>query len=179
MINQETTMKVFGYATKKHSGQKRKHSGDPYIVHPIAVAQRVSHLGDVAICAALLHDVVEDTDATYEDIRESFGVQIAEVVRELTDPTLDEGNRARRKEITREKMAGGSRIAKSIKCADILDNAPSIIANDEDFAVVFMREIEALLPFLRGADNELYDEVDLMIIEYEKQKLSEALEGME
>ena len=77
--------KAFDYAYKHHEGQKRK-SGEPYIIHPIAVAEILAELNmDVAtICAGLLHDTIEDTDATYEDIEEKFGTDIANIVEGVT-----------------------------------------------------------------------------------------------
>ena len=78
--------KAFNFAKQAHKGVKRR-SGEPYILHPIAVAQIVSTeigLGSTSICAALLHDVVEDTDYTVEDIENLFGTKIAQIVDGLT-----------------------------------------------------------------------------------------------
>lgn len=78
--------KAFDFANNAHKGLKRK-SGEPYIMHPLAVAQIVLKeigLGSTSICAALLHDVVEDTDYTVEDIENLFGPKIAQIVDGLT-----------------------------------------------------------------------------------------------
>ena len=78
--------KAFNFARKAHEGVRRL-SGEPYILHPIAVAQIVSEeigLGSTSICSALLHDVVEDTDYTVEDIQNIFGPKIAQIVDGLT-----------------------------------------------------------------------------------------------
>lgn len=78
--------KAFNFARQAHKGVKRL-SGEPYIMHPIAVAQIASEemgLGSTSICAALLHDVVEDTDYTTEDIENLFGSKIAQIVDGLT-----------------------------------------------------------------------------------------------
>ena len=77
--------KAYNYALLKHGDQKRK-SGEPYIVHPTNVAYTIAELGldEQTICAALLHDVVEDTDATYEDIDKEFGTEVAEMVDGVT-----------------------------------------------------------------------------------------------
>ena len=78
--------KAFNFARQAHKGVKRL-SGEPYIMHPIAVAQIASEemgLGSTSICAALLHDVVEDTDYTIEDIENLFGPKIAQIVDGLT-----------------------------------------------------------------------------------------------
>ena len=78
--------KAFRFARDAHQGIRRR-SGEPYILHPIAVATIVSQeigLGSTSICAALLHDVVEDTDYTVEDIEAQFGKKIAQIVDGLT-----------------------------------------------------------------------------------------------
>lgn len=78
--------KAFNFAKHAHKGVRRL-SGEPYIMHPIAVAKIVCceiGLGSTSICAALLHDVVEDTDYTVEDIENMFGSKIAQIVDGLT-----------------------------------------------------------------------------------------------
>ena len=78
--------KAFNFAKQAHKGVRRL-SGEPYIMHPIAVAQIACEevgLGSTSICAALLHDVVEDTDYTTEDIENIFGPKIAQIVDGLT-----------------------------------------------------------------------------------------------
>ena len=78
--------KAFNFARQAHKGVRRL-SGEPYIMHPIAVAQIACEevgLGSTSICAALLHDVVEDTDYTTEDISNIFGPKIAQIVDGLT-----------------------------------------------------------------------------------------------
>lgn len=82
----EIITKAFHLAKEAHKGAKRR-SGEPYIMHPLAVARIVCNeigLGSTSICAALLHDVVEDTDYTVEDLKELFGDKIAEIVDGLT-----------------------------------------------------------------------------------------------
>lgn len=82
----ERITKAFNFAKQAHDGVKRR-SGEPYIMHPIAVAKIVCSemgLGSTSICAALLHDVVEDTEYTVEDIRNMFGDKIAQIVDGLT-----------------------------------------------------------------------------------------------
>ena len=82
----EIITKAFNFANQAHKGVKRL-SGEPYIMHPIAVAKIVCNeigLGSTSICAALLHDVVEDTEYTVEDIENLFGRKIAQIVDGLT-----------------------------------------------------------------------------------------------
>ena len=74
--------RAFNMAKEAHKGARRR-SGEPYVMHPLAVARIVSRemgLGSTSICASLLHDVVEDTDYTTEDIRALFGDKIAAIV---------------------------------------------------------------------------------------------------
>ncbi|MCD8281694.1 MAG: RelA/SpoT family protein [Prevotella sp.] len=78
--------KAFNFARQAHKGVKRL-SGEPYIMHPLAVAQIASEemgLGSTSICSALLHDVVEDTDYNIEDIENLFGAKVAQIVDGLT-----------------------------------------------------------------------------------------------
>lgn len=80
--------KAYLYAENKHKNQYRK-SGEPYIIHPLHVAYTLAKLGldTQTICAALLHDVVEDTDACYGDIEKEFGTEIAQIVEGVTKIT--------------------------------------------------------------------------------------------
>ncbi|MDL2265840.1 RelA/SpoT family protein [Parabacteroides sp. OttesenSCG-928-G07] len=78
--------KAFNFANEAHAGAKRR-SGEPYIIHPLSVARIVCKemgLGSTSICSALLHDVVEDTEYTVEDIKNLFGAKIAQIVDGLT-----------------------------------------------------------------------------------------------
>lgn len=78
--------RAFNFAKQAHKGVRRR-SGEPYIMHPIAVAQIACGeigLGSTSICAALLHDVIEDTEYTFEDIQNLFGTKIANIVEGLT-----------------------------------------------------------------------------------------------
>lgn len=77
--------RAFEYAYDKHLLQRRK-SGEPYIIHPVGVAKLVTQLklDEASVCAALLHDVVEDTETTHHDIVEDFGTEIADLVDALT-----------------------------------------------------------------------------------------------
>lgn len=84
--NIEIIERAYSFATRAHQGVRRR-SGEPYILHPIAVARIVISefgLGSTSICAALLHDVVEDTEYTIEDLEVAFGSKIARIVEGLT-----------------------------------------------------------------------------------------------
>ena len=83
--NSHLILKAYNFASDKHKNQKRL-SGDSYISHPLEVANILANLklDDATICAALLHDVVEDTEITHEDIVREFGEEIAEMVAGVT-----------------------------------------------------------------------------------------------
>lgn len=84
-IDTKLIMKAFHYAKKNHGDQCRR-SGESYIVHPLNVAYILADIGldDSTLCAALLHDVVEDTEVTDNDIRQEFSIEIAEMVEGVT-----------------------------------------------------------------------------------------------
>ena len=143
-----TSAKMFATAAHAAVGQKRKYSGDDYIIHPGRVAAIVEKHGgtDEMIAAAWLHDTVEDTDVTPELITEMFGDDVAAIVEGLTDVSLPEdGNRAKRKSIDRMHSAGASTEAQFVKCADIIDNSWDIADNDPNFAKVYKSEVFLLL----------------------------------
>ena len=111
------------FAFDAHQGQTRKGSSESYIIHPLRVLSSLIKLGidDVdLLCAAVLHDTVEDCDVTIEQIADLFGQEIAEIVDILTeDKTLE---RSKRKELTRVKIASAPAKVKLIKAADRYDN---------------------------------------------------------
>lgn len=80
-VNIKLILKAYNYAKDHHTGQKRL-SGEEYIIHPLNVANILSglNLDDETICAAILHDVVEDTDVTKEDLRREFGEEVSVMV---------------------------------------------------------------------------------------------------
>jgi guanosine-3',5'-bis(diphosphate) 3'-pyrophosphohydrolase len=143
------------FATAAHAGQLRKYTKTPYIQHPDAVAALVAtrpHTPEM-LAAALLHDVVEDTPVTIEEVRAAFGDTVAALVADLADVSrLEDGNRVARKALDRAHTAKASPQAKTIKLADLIDNARSIIPNAPGFAKVYLREKAALLEVL-GRDS--------------------------
>ena len=138
------------FATQAHAGQKRKYTGDDYIVHPIAVAKMVSDSGgsEDQIMAAILHDTIEDTDVFYGQLWKVFGKTVADLVQELTDVFTHEAfplaNRALRKSKEADRLATISDEAKLIKLCDMIDNTSSIVEHDPDFAKVYLVEKQEL-----------------------------------
>tara|TARA_R110000824_G_C14861106_1_gene641211 strand:- start:42 stop:587 length:546 start_codon:yes stop_codon:yes gene_type:complete len=160
------------YAAEAHGDQKRKYTGKPYIIHPIAVAQTVASVTDDCnmISAAFLHDVIEDTDRTYEDIRDAgFGYEVAEYVLGMTDVSvLSDGNRATRKRLDLEHLAVQSSQVQTIKLADLIDNSHSIITHDGSFAPVYMAEKKLLLEVLTKGDGSLREKALGIVRAYER-----------
>jgi hypothetical protein len=145
------------YATRAHAriDQRRKYSNQPYDVHLRSVARLVAEVtsDQRMIAAAWLHDTVEDTPATFRDIEQVFGQDVAQLVAELTDVSRPgDGNRATRKAIDRAHLAAASDRAKTVKLADLIDNCRDICRHDPRFARVFADEMQALLVVLEGGD---------------------------
>ncbi len=139
------------YAIAAHRNQVRRYTGEGYVVHPERVAAAVARETDdpEVIAAAWLHDVLEDTGASAEELTAQFGGRVAGLVVELTNvftadthPTL---NRARRKALERRRLAAASREARLIKRADALDNLATIEVHDPAFAEVYREEVAALM----------------------------------
>jgi GTP pyrophosphokinase len=119
--------KAYVYCAKVHGGQVRK-TGEPYLIHPLAVATILSqlHLDDASICAGLLHDTVEDTLATLEEVQELFGKDIADIVDGVTKLGMVKFNTAEEKlaENFRKMLVAMSRDIRVllVKLADRLHN---------------------------------------------------------
>lgn len=160
-MSSELEEKARRFATAAHESinQRRKYTGEPYITHPAAVAELVRSVPhtDTMLAAAWLHDTVEDTHATLADVEREFGPEVVSLVEQLTDVSLpQDGNRRARKEIDRTHTAKATPTAKTIKLADLIDNARSIMTRDPDFAVVYLSEKRRLLEVLTEGDQTLY-----------------------
>jgi (p)ppGpp synthase/HD superfamily hydrolase len=147
--------------TAAHVGQVRKYIPVPYMFHPVEVANICAEYGGLAddedaLCAALLHDVVEDTSIPIEDIEEEFGRRVAEFVTELTEVEVP-GNRATRKEAERLRLNKVSDTAQTIKLADMISNTKSIAKHDPGFAKVYLEEKAKLLPLLDRGNRALQE----------------------
>jgi len=142
-----TLFDAYEFATAAHEGQVRKYTGEPYIIHPLAVAEAVAaHVNDKeAIAAAALHDTVEDTETTHEDILERFGETVAEYVWYLTKAPAFVGNRAKRKLHDRNRLKEAPEIVRFIKVMDVWNNQVSIREHDPKFYETFREEVRDLL----------------------------------
>lgn len=141
--------RMFAHGAHFAVGQLRKYTNEPYIVHPFEVASIVATVPDATeemIAAAWLHDVVEDTGVTLDQVHLLFGANVAKLVFWLTDQSKPEdGNRAARKAIDRAHIAAAPAEAQTVKLADLISNTKSIMAHDEAFAKVYLEEKRLLL----------------------------------
>jgi hypothetical protein len=156
----EIVLLAEGFGLCAHRNQQRKFEDAPYMVHPIRVARIVHEYTDDAnvIAAAMMHDVLEDTDVTAEEMRRVFGDRITDLVLEVTDVSRpSDGIRQVRKDKDRKHLATSSDGGATIKLADLIDNAIGIAANDKGFAPVYLGEAEALLHVLRHGDERLWE----------------------
>lgn len=165
------TKKALIYATRAHASidHRRKYTNEPYIVHPIEVADIVKSVGGTGemIAAALLHDVVEDTPWTIEDIRVDFGDKVATLVAWVTDVSEPhDGNRDVRKSIDRLHTARASAAAQTIKLADLISNTKSIVAHDKGFAKLYIKEKVLLLDVLTRGHKGLHTRATKQVHDY-------------
>ena len=167
----ELISKALKFSTAAHAavGQKRKYTGEDYIVHPIAVSEIVAAFGGSKemVAAALLHDTLEDTNVTKEQIAEEFGWKIFKLVVELTDVTKPEdGNRATRKAIEAKRLGMASKEAQMIKLADLIDNTKTIFKYDPKSAKVYRQEkIDLLEAMDKVHGTDLYMKANLQLQE--------------
>ena len=153
-------------ASLYHRNQKRKYTGEPYIEHPKLVAKIITDYMEacddiplfafdpmdysVIQSAALLHDTIEDTNATYEEIQKVFGKSVCDLVYFLTDDlTPKDGHRKLRKQKYLEKLLDSPYEAKCLKIADVLANvrnlAEVVPAEDKGFAIKYVGEKQQMV----------------------------------
>lgn len=153
-------LRAIRYATMAHANQVRKYSGIPYITHPISVATILQdHFikDKETLIGAILHDTIEDTYVTYEDILWHFGRGVAEIVKYCTHEDNPNMNRYDRKQASLKIYVQGCKKSQNIKMADMIHNCTSIIKEDPKFANVYMREKFRLAKALTKADDNLVD----------------------
>lgn len=158
---------VFRIAFDAHTGQKRKYDDTDYIYHPVAVARMCAGFdGSLeVVCAALLHDVLEDSDISASKLMElllsiplmatTTAMHIHFMVLELTDVYTNEAyphlNRAERKYLENKRLSRISSGSKLIKKCDLLDNAQSIFLHDKKFYYgAFLQEMQACINSMSG-----------------------------
>lgn len=158
------------FATYQHGAidHRRKYTNEPYIVHPARVAMAVDLVNGTPamVAAAWLHDTVEDTDATIEDIYSNFGPTVGMYVAGLTDVAKPEdGNRAARILINTAHTSIQCAAVKTIKLADSYDNVHDIMQHDKKFAATYMQEKRDLLPYLAQGNKVIYRSLSFLLKE--------------
>jgi guanosine-3',5'-bis(diphosphate) 3'-pyrophosphohydrolase len=161
-------LRALEFAARKHRDQRRKGEGAaPYINHPIAVAAVVAGMGGVddpvTLAAAVLHDTVEDTETTLEELEREFGVEVRDVVDEVTDDK--ELAKAERKRLQIEHAPSASRRAKVLKLGDKISNIRDLVHAPPggwslERKVEYLDWTEQVVAGCRGANaalDELYD----------------------
>ena len=118
---------AYGLLLEEHGDQRQKVNGRPYVEHPTLVASDVAAEGfePELIAAALLHDIVEDTDVTVDELRGRFGDKVADLVEVMTD-TAEVSDYERRKEIHRTRVSAAGPEAAAIFAADKLNNVRAL-----------------------------------------------------
>ncbi|HLL99977.1 MAG TPA: HD domain-containing protein [Pyrinomonadaceae bacterium] len=173
-------LEAASFAAKRHKNQKRKGAdGEPYINHPLEVAKLLANVGKVedtdVLIAALLHDTVEDTETTREEITQMFGERVSGMVLEVTDDKSLP--KAERKQLQVEHAPHLSPGAKLVKLGDKISNITDIMNNPpRDWSLERKLEYiawgERVVAGLRGANTELEKHFD-QTAEKARQKFSD------
>jgi GTP diphosphokinase / guanosine-3',5'-bis(diphosphate) 3'-diphosphatase len=159
----ELILHALEFAAHKHRDQRRKDvHASPYINHPIALANILVNEADIhdpeVICAALLHDTIEDTETTAEELAAEFGAVIRDIVLEVTDDQLLQ--KAERKRLQIEHAAHASPKAKLVKLADKISNLRDIASSPPaNWSLARQQEYfdwaKAVIDRVRGANAKL------------------------
>ena len=159
-------LRALDLAAVKHRDQRRKDAPkSPYINHPIAVANMLWDAGvhdEATLMAAILHDTIEDTETTREELASAFGDEVASIVAECTDDKNLE--KARRKELQVERAPHKSHKAKLVKMADKTCNVRDIIDSPPDWPLERRQQYlvwaKQVVDGLRDASPELASRFD-------------------
>jgi guanosine-3',5'-bis(diphosphate) 3'-pyrophosphohydrolase len=169
-------LKAIRFASLKHNNHRRKDADEsPYINHPIAVAEMLCRIGKVTdmatIIAGILHDTIEDTDTTPEDLQKEFNSQICSVVEEVTD---DKGlSKEDRKRLQIENAHHKSLRARQIKLADKICNIQDLAVSppsdwSEDRKIEYIRWSMDVINEIRGTNADLENYFDNLCSETEQ-----------
>lgn len=174
------------FAVDAHQGQFRKYTGEPYVAHTLAVANKVafhckkngeekSMMVDM-ICAAILHDTLEDCEhkVTRAILEEKFGTRVKDFVYWLTAPSKglsggkDGHSRHLRKLVDHDFLARAPAEVLAIKACDVLHNGESVSLNEKGFATLYMREVAELFNRIEGLIKykSVRDEYEAMLRAY-------------
>ncbi len=178
MNNLASFIQAASFAAKKHRAQKRKGADEePYINHPLEVANLLANVGKIEdyniLIAAVLHDTIEDTETTKEEITELFGARVCEMVLEVTDDKSLPKDVRKQKQI--EHAPHLSAGAKQIKLSDKISNIRDVMENppggwSEDRRREYIQWGENVVAGLRGVNENLENYFD-EVFETAKQKI--------
>lgn len=183
----ELIKKIYDYAEGAHGNQKRKYTGDPYITHCLRVMQTCAEYTDdvTILSAALLHDVLEDTQVGEDELKEFLltvmkkedAGKTLQLVIDLTDVFVKEAyphmNRKERKIKEAERLHTIHPDAQTVKYADIIDNTVDITKNDKGFARKYLKEVKDILSGMKEGNAELYERA-MHVVDNCSEKLSGA-----
>jgi len=168
MNNLPELTQAISFAAKKHTNQKRKGAdAQPYINHPLEVLNLLTNVGRVEdfniLIAAVLHDTIEDTDTTKEEITQLFGTEVCQMVLDLTDDKSLP--KERRKQLQIEHAPHISTGAKQIKLCDKISNITDVLENPpddwtEERRSEYVNWGEQVVAGLRGANAKLEKHFD-------------------
>jgi GTP diphosphokinase / guanosine-3',5'-bis(diphosphate) 3'-diphosphatase len=170
MNNLANLLQAISFSAKKHRFQKRKGAeGEPYINHPIEVANILANVGNVSdfniLTAAILHDTVEDTETTAEELTELFGEKVCSIVLEVTDDKSLP--KEQRKLLQIEHSPHISPEAKQVKLADKISNVSDVLNNPPDWTEERKREYivwaKKVVAGLRGVNKNLEEYFDKIV----------------
>lgn len=153
---------ALAFATKKHDGQMRKDGVTPYIVHPIGVADMIAGVPfdeidrEIVLSSAVLHDTLEDTDTSYQELVDVFGQKIAQIVLELTSDKLEQ-KRVGKANYLKHKMQNMSEEALTIKIADRLYNMIDVVCMKPEKIQQFIDQNKEISEWIRAKREDLTD----------------------
>lgn len=158
---------AFANGAHRAMRQLRKYTNEPYIVHPrevMAIVSTVASCSHEMRMAALLHDVIEDTGVTRQDLERIFGIEVAALVGDVTNVAKPEdGDRAARHAINKAHLQRALPRAKTIKLADIISNIKNIVERDPAFARRYLAEKLDVLEVLKEGDAKLYATAETLV----------------
>ena len=172
--------KAYRLMLSAHGQQTRKTDDSPYVVHPLMVAKKLARLGfsDAVIAAAMVHDVLEDTEVDEKTLRQELGDKVVDIILPLSENKSLEWQE--RKKIYIEKVKNASVETKAVAIADKIHNLESLLAGHKDMGPViwtkFNRgreqkinfEKEMLQVFQKSWDNPMVAEYEKLLKEVEK-----------
>lgn len=179
-LNEKQINGALKYATIMHKGQTRK-DGTEYIYHPIRVANYLANLDlydfeeyrSVLVICGYLHDVIEDTTATYDDVENKFGHVIADIVYGLTNDDILKRKLGKTRYL-QIKMNYMTDLELIVKLSDRLDNVRDLVNSDDEFRQKYLKETIAIMNYI--LDNRDLNKIHMNIIKEIQQSIVTIIE---